>query len=115
MPRTFSNLLGRRHGKRRKHAQAMRTENVRINGSRWNRPCILEQFDACGSDCICNRPPIRARRSRGCNRVASSFLKWCRAIPERAEFAPLWRKKWAVFMMCNRRRWDRYWYITYFA
>lgn len=91
--------------RRRKLAQAMRTENVKITGSRWNRPCPLAFVCQVPVDCVCNRKPIVARRSRGCNRVACSFLKWCRAIPEMAEHPPLWRLQWAFAMVRCPQTW----------
>lgn len=81
---------------RRRLSQAMRTSPVRVIGSRWNRPCIFEQLDACGHDCICNRPQIVVMRSRGCNRVACSFLKWCHVTPGRSEEDPPFRSKWGA-------------------
>ena len=80
---------------RRKHAQAMRTESVRVEGSRWNRPCYYEGFCTPYTPCVCERHPIVRMRSRCCNRVACSFMKWCRSIPSREHESPPWRTKWA--------------------
>lgn len=80
---------------RAKHTQAMRTESCKVTGSRWNRPCPL--MDACmpGTPCICDLPRIVTMRSRCCNRVACSFLKWCHAEPEQDWRPNGWRLVWA--------------------
>lgn len=84
---------------RYKMSQAMRTEGVKVVGSRWNRPCVLEAACEVGMPCICNMPAVVRLRSRDCSRVACGFLKWCRAIPASAEQAPLWREQWAFALM----------------
>lgn len=85
-----------RYRQRTKRAQAMRTSSVRVHGSRWMRPCPWEPLCSAELACVCNRHVIRSMRSRCCNRIATSFLKFCRSIPSRAEESPPWRVKWGA-------------------
>jgi hypothetical protein len=68
--------------RRGKLAQSMRSENVKVTGTReWRRAEMCTLLCDRGF-CPCNLPRIVSLRTRTCQRVATSFMRWCRYSDE---------------------------------
>jgi hypothetical protein len=79
---------------RRKRAQAMRTETVRLHGVREGRGADLCQAICTATFCPCNMPAIVRRRMRVIQAQATTFHRWIR-----------WRQEWEHIGTPHRVKW----------
>ena len=95
---------------RRQHAQAMRTETVKLHGVREGRGIDLCLSICSVTFCPCNMPAIVHRRMRVIQMQATTFHRWIRWRPEWEHIGTPHRHKWwdamqeyAAFKYGNRK------------